>query len=127
MRFSYCKNLLDLSDRSVFCFYGFHDCNSVHYKCGLMSIVLRLCLHYSRLIMISYADATLVGELLSISDYTVYVITFDGTCLTYFMTTATLIIYKQLMSMLSTCHYACILYSNRLMIRVDISEPFICI
>ena len=63
---SYYKNLLDLSDRSVFCFYGFHDCNSVHYTCGLMSIVLRLCLHYSRLIMISYADATLVGELLSI-------------------------------------------------------------
>ena len=33
---------------------------------------------------------------------------------------------KQLMSMLSTCHYACILYSNRLMIRVDFSEPPLC-
>ena len=105
MFLSYYKNLLDLSDRSVFCFYGFHDCNSVHYQCGLMSIVLRLCLHYSRLIMISYADTTLVGELLSISVYTVHVIAYydDGSYLTHFMTTTTLIIYKQLMSTLSTC------------------------
>jgi hypothetical protein len=55
---------------------------------------LRCCLHYSRLIMISYADAKLVGELLSISVYTVYAITFDGSCLTHFMTTATLILYN---------------------------------
>jgi len=40
--------------------------------------------------MISYADAKLVGELLSISVYTVYAIIFDGSCLTHFMTTATL-------------------------------------
>jgi hypothetical protein len=90
----------------MFCLYGLHDCNSVHYQRGLTSIVLRCCLHYSRLIMISYADAKLVGELLSISVYTVYAIIFDGSCLTHFMTTATLILYKQLMSMLSTCHSA---------------------
>lgn len=91
---SYYKNLLDLSNRSMFCLYGLHDCNSVHYQRGLTSIVLRCCLHYSRLIMISYADATLVGELLSISVYTVYAITFDGSCLIHFMTTATLILYN---------------------------------
>ena len=78
----------------MFCLYGLHGCNSVHYQCGLTSIVLRFCLRYSRLIMISYADATLVGELLSISVYTVYAITFDGSCLTHFMTTATLIMYN---------------------------------
>ena len=88
MRFSYCKNLLDLSDRSMFCLYGLHDCNSVHYQCGLTSIVLRFCLHYSRLMMISFADATLAGELLSISVYTVYAITFDGvTMLVYYTAT----------------------------------------
>jgi len=92
----------------MFCLYGLHDCNSVHYHRGLTSIVLRCCLHYSRLIMISYADAKLVGELLSISVYMVYAITFDGSCLIHFMTTATLILCKQLMSMLSTCHSACI-------------------
>jgi hypothetical protein len=92
----------------MFCLYGLHDCNSVHYQRGLTSIVLRCCLHYSRLIMISYADAKLVGELLSISVYTVYAIIFDGSCLIHFMTTATRILYKQLMSMLSTCHSACI-------------------
>ena len=73
-------------------FYGLHDCNSVHYQCGLPSIVLRFFLHYSRLMMICFADATLAGELLSISVYTVYAIIFDGSCLTHFMTTATLII-----------------------------------
>ena len=56
----------------MFCLYGLHDCNSAHYQCGLASIVLRFCLHYSRLMMISFADATLAGELLSISVYTVY-------------------------------------------------------
>ena len=78
----------------MFCLYGLHDCNSVHYQCGLASIVLRFCLHYSRLMMISFADATLAGELLSISVYTVYAIIFDGSCLTHFMTTATLIMYN---------------------------------
>jgi hypothetical protein len=103
----------------MFCLYGLHDCNSVHYQRGLTSIVLRCCLHYSRLIMISYSDTTLVGELLSISVYTVYAITFDGSCLTHFMKTTTLILYNQLMSresmlstkqlmMLSTCHSVCI-------------------
>ncbi len=48
---------------------------------------------YSRVIMSSYADATLVGELLSISVYTVYMFAHDGNNLTHFMTTATLIIY----------------------------------
>ena len=95
MRFlSYYKHLLDLSDKSMFCIYGLRDCNSVHYQCGLTSIVLRFCLHYSRLMMISLADATLAGELLSISVYTVYAIIFDGSCLTHFMTTATLIMYN---------------------------------
>jgi hypothetical protein len=56
--------------------------------------MLRFCLHYSRLIMISYVDATLVGELMTISVYTVHVITYDGSYLTHFMTTATLIIYN---------------------------------
>ncbi len=50
-------------DRSMCCLYGLHDFNSVHYQCGLTSIVLRFWLHYSRLITISYADATLVDEL----------------------------------------------------------------
>ena len=50
--------------------------------------------HYSRLLMIPYADATLVGELLSVSVYTVHAITYDGSCLTHFMTTATLIMYN---------------------------------
>ncbi len=62
MFLSYYKNLLDLSNRSMFYLDGLHDCNSVHYQRGLTSIVLRCCLHYSRLIMISYADATLVGD-----------------------------------------------------------------
>ena len=78
----------------MICLYGLHDCNSVHYQRGLTSIVLRCCLHYSRLIMISYADATLVCELLSISVYTVYVITFDRSYLTHFMTTDTLILHN---------------------------------
>ena len=39
---------------------------------------VEICLHYSRLIMISYADATLVGELLSISIYTVHLIANDN-------------------------------------------------
>jgi hypothetical protein len=78
----------------MFCLYGLHDCNSVHYQRGLTSIVLRCYLHYSRLIMISYTDSTLVGELLSISVYTVYAITFDGSCLTHFMTTTTLILHN---------------------------------
>ena len=43
--------------------------------------------------MFSYADATLVGELLSISVYTVHMIAYEGSSLTHFMTTATLIIY----------------------------------
>ena len=83
-------------DTSIFCFHGFHDCNSVHYQCGLTSIVLKFCLHYSQLIMISYADATLVGELLSISVYTVHLIAYDGSCLTHYMTAATLMMYKEL-------------------------------
>jgi hypothetical protein len=44
--------------------------------------------------MISSADATLVGELLSIYVYTVYAITFDGSWLTHFMSTVTLILYN---------------------------------
>ena len=56
------------------------------------------------IIMISYSDATLDGELMSISVYTVYLIAHDGNSLTHYMTTATMIIYKELTSMLSTCH-----------------------
>ena len=48
---------------------------------------------YSRLIIFSYADATLVGELLSTSVYTVHMLAHDGSNLTNFRTTATLIIY----------------------------------
>ena len=57
--------------------------------------------------MISYSDARLVGdtsELMSISVYTVYLIAHDGNSLTHYMTTATMIMYKELTSMLSTCH-----------------------
>ena len=43
--------------------------------------------------MFSNADATLVGELLSTSVYTVHMLAHDGSNLTNFMTTATLIIY----------------------------------
>ena len=43
------------------------------------------------IIMISYTDATLVGELLSFSVYTVYLIAYDGNCWTHYMTTATMI------------------------------------
>ena len=32
-------------DRSVLCFYGFNDCNSVHYQCEQKSVMLILCLH----------------------------------------------------------------------------------
>ena len=48
---------------------------------------------YSRLIMSSYADATLVGELLSMSVYTVHMLALDGSSLTHFQDTTTLIIY----------------------------------
>ena len=41
----------------------------------------------------SYADVTLVGELLSISVYTVHMLAHDGNSLIHFMTTTTLIIY----------------------------------
>ena len=57
----------------------------------------RSCLYsvsiYSRLIMSSYADATLVGELLSMSVYTVHMLALDGSSLTHFQDTTTLIIY----------------------------------
>ena len=43
--------------------------------------------------MFSNADATLVGELLSTSVYTVHMLAHDGSNLTNFRTTATLIIY----------------------------------
>ena len=51
---------------------------------------------------------TLVGELMSISVYTVYLIAYDGNSLTHYMTTVTMIMYKELTPMLSTCHYTCI-------------------
>ena len=86
------RSILDLSNRSVVCFYGFNDCNSVHYQCGRRSCWYSVSI-YSRLTMFSNADATLVGELLSTSVYTVHMLAHDGSNLTNFRTTATLIIY----------------------------------
>ena len=86
------RSILDLSNRSVVCFYGFNDCNSVHYRCGRRSCWYSVSI-YSRLTMFSNADATLVGELLSTSVYTVHMLAHDGSNLTNFRTTVTLIIY----------------------------------
>lgn len=45
------RSTLDLSQirflctHRRFCFYGFNDCNSVHYQCEQKSVMLILCLH----------------------------------------------------------------------------------
>ena len=130
------RSILDLSNRSVVCFYGFNDCNSVHYQCGRRSCWYSVSI-YSRLTMFSNADATLVGELLSTSVYTVHMLAHDGSNLTNFQDNGHPgHIHRRCYAIsrewnitysLGACKFVissnASWYSKRLMSRVDFSEP----